>query len=134
MNVDHILGRLEKVRQVKPDEYTACCPAHPDRSPSLSITDAGDRVLLHCHAGCSFDAIAAALDMQAHDFFANGKAPKSVAPGISQRALNAALALELATVYVIACDRSKGRTVSPDDLSRERVAKQRILTAWRTQP
>lgn len=134
MNLYPILDRLEKVRQVKPDEYTACCPAHADRSPSLSITDAGDRVLLHCHAGCSFGEIAAALDMKSHDFFADGKAPQAVAPGISQRSLNAALALELATVYVIACDRSKGRNVSPDDLARDRLAKQRILTAWRTQP
>jgi hypothetical protein len=34
------------------------CPAHEDRSPSLSwkIADNG-RVLLKCHAGCTFDEI-----------------------------------------------------------------------------
>jgi len=32
---------------------TACCPAHEDRNPSLSITDGRDgRLLIHCHAGC----------------------------------------------------------------------------------
>ena len=41
---------------------SACCPAHEDRSPSLSITDGRDgRLLLHCFAGCSFAAIAKAL-------------------------------------------------------------------------
>jgi hypothetical protein len=31
----------------------AKCPSHPDRDPSLSITDAeGGKVLVHCHAGC----------------------------------------------------------------------------------
>jgi hypothetical protein len=33
---------------------TACCPAHKDRTPSLSVTDGRDGiVLVHCHAGCS---------------------------------------------------------------------------------
>lgn len=41
---------------------TACCPAHDDRRPSLSLTDGTDgRLLLHCHAGCSFADIQAAL-------------------------------------------------------------------------
>jgi putative DNA primase/helicase len=31
----------------------ACCPAHHDRNPSLSICDAdGGKVLIRCHAGC----------------------------------------------------------------------------------
>lgn len=40
----------------------ACCPAHEDRSPSLSIAD-GDsgKLLLTCFAGCSFDAIRSEL-------------------------------------------------------------------------
>ena len=32
--------------------WTARCPAHDDRTPSLSIRDADDnKVLVHCHAG-----------------------------------------------------------------------------------
>lgn len=40
----------------------ARCPAHGDRTPSLSIraTDGG-KVLVHCHAGCGQDGIIAAL-------------------------------------------------------------------------
>ena len=31
----------------------ACCPAHEDRSPSLSVSDgAGGRILVKCHGGC----------------------------------------------------------------------------------
>jgi hypothetical protein len=38
------------------------CPAHDDRSPSLSIRDGdGDRVLVKCHAGCEQDAVLDAL-------------------------------------------------------------------------
>ncbi len=32
--------------------WTARCPAHDDRVPSLSIRDDGGKVLVRCHAGC----------------------------------------------------------------------------------
>jgi putative DNA primase/helicase len=44
--------------------HVACCPAHPDISPSLSLRDADDgKVLVRCHAGCSQDAVIAALSV-----------------------------------------------------------------------
>lgn len=33
------------------------CPAHADERPSLSVTDVDGHVLVHCHAGCSQDAV-----------------------------------------------------------------------------
>jgi hypothetical protein len=36
------------------------CPAHEDRSASLSWGWTGERALLHCFAGCTFDEIRAA--------------------------------------------------------------------------
>lgn len=40
----------------------ACCPAHSDRRPSLSLADAPDgRLLLNCKAGCSFEAVISVL-------------------------------------------------------------------------
>jgi len=44
------------------DRGTMRCPAHEDRSPSLSwrLTPEG-RALVHCHAGCSFAAILEAV-------------------------------------------------------------------------
>jgi len=39
-----------------------CCPAHDDKTPSLSITDApGGKILVHCHRGCSQEAVVAEL-------------------------------------------------------------------------
>jgi AAA domain len=41
------------------------CPAHDDRHPSLSISEGEDgRLLLHCHAGCEFDAILQAAGIE----------------------------------------------------------------------
>jgi putative DNA primase/helicase len=42
--------------------WAARCPAHDDRSPSLSIRDASDnKVLVRCHAGCHQERVIAAL-------------------------------------------------------------------------
>jgi putative DNA primase/helicase len=46
------------------------CPAHDDRSPSLSVSKANDgTVLVHCHAGCSSADVLAALDLELRDLF-----------------------------------------------------------------
>ena len=42
--------------------WTARCPAHDDRTPSLSIRDADDnKVLVRCHAGCDQERVITAL-------------------------------------------------------------------------
>ena len=42
--------------------WTARCPAHDDRTPSLSIRHADDgKVLVHCHTGCDQERVIAAL-------------------------------------------------------------------------
>jgi hypothetical protein len=52
------------------DGWIARCPAHNDRHPSLSINEGTDgRVLLHCHAGCSVEAILAAQGLETRDLF-----------------------------------------------------------------
>jgi hypothetical protein len=40
---------------------TVRCPAHDDRTPSLSISDGEDRVLVHCFAGCPQASVIEAL-------------------------------------------------------------------------
>lgn len=52
------------------NQWIACCPAHEDRHPSLSITENEDgRVLMKCHAGCTFEQICEALHRDKADFF-----------------------------------------------------------------
>jgi 5S rRNA maturation endonuclease (ribonuclease M5) len=75
---DDLLERLDKVRKT-PKGWQACCPAHEDRNPSLSITEAGDKILLKCFAGCEVDAICAALGVATGELFAD--APKGVRKG-----------------------------------------------------
>lgn len=63
-----IAQRCDKARQTK-DAWTACCPAHDDRTPSLSITPTDDRILLKCHAGCATADVVAALGLTLADLF-----------------------------------------------------------------
>ena len=57
-----IASHLEKARLNSDGSFTARCPAHNDRTPSLSISDGEDNVVLwHCHAGCSQDAVYEAM-------------------------------------------------------------------------
>lgn len=68
--VDLILSRLDGVRQTGPGKWLARCPAHEDRSPSLSIRETDDcRVLIHDFAGCSVDSICAAIGLEVADLF-----------------------------------------------------------------
>ncbi|MDP3939374.1 MAG: toprim domain-containing protein, partial [Deltaproteobacteria bacterium] len=57
-----LLPRLDGVRPAGPGRYTARCPAHDDRTPSLSVREgANGRPLFHCFAGCSWIAVRDAL-------------------------------------------------------------------------
>lgn len=60
-------------------KFMARCPAHDDRSPSLSVGEGLDgRVLLHCFACCSTADIVAALGLHLSDLFAGGQRQRSL--------------------------------------------------------
>lgn len=64
-----VLDRLQGVRKSLKG-WTACCPSHHDRTPSLSVGLGKDgQVLLHCFAGCAFESIVEVLGLQASDLF-----------------------------------------------------------------
>jgi len=66
---------LPLLKQVKKTGrgWTARCPAHDDRNPSLSIAEGRDgRILLKCHAGCELSAILAELGLEVGDLFSDG--------------------------------------------------------------
>lgn len=66
-HVERLLSRLSGVRRTR-NGWTARCPAHNDRRPSLSIavTDTG-RILLHCFADCTPEAVLAAVGLHWSD-------------------------------------------------------------------
>ena len=69
-NIDNLLSRLERVRQSGPNSWMACCPAHEDKSASLSIRHDDDgKTLIHCFAGCSVHEVVVAIGLEISDLF-----------------------------------------------------------------
>lgn len=58
--LDAILQALGGQR-TKENEISTHCPAHEDRTPSLSVTDQGGKLLVKCFAGCEQSAVIEAL-------------------------------------------------------------------------
>ena len=59
------LRNLERLKETGEGKWIACCPAHDDKSPSLSITykrGGSKEWLFHCHAGCSQTAVMSAIN------------------------------------------------------------------------
>jgi len=52
MLADKIITRLDGVKSTGQDRWIAKCPSHEDKSPSLTIREVDDRLLIHCFAGC----------------------------------------------------------------------------------
>lgn len=128
MSADTLISRLEKVKRTGPGSWLACCPAHEDRSPSLSIAEREDRVLLHCFAGCSALEVLESLGLD----FADVMPPRPVdnLPPI-RRAFPAAdvleaLASEAQIVAVAALTVSHGVRLSDADRARLVLANSRI--------
>src|SRR6476619_974034 len=63
-----VLRRMRGVVQTG-EGWSARCPAHDDQHNSLSLHHRDGRWLLHCHAGCGFQAIVDAVGIDAVDLF-----------------------------------------------------------------
>src|SRR5579885_3630284 len=66
---EKLLSRLHGVKKAGRG-WSARCPAHGDQKASLSVSEGSDgTALLKCHAGCSTDAVLAALGLKLRDLF-----------------------------------------------------------------
>lgn len=66
-------------------QWSARCPAHEDRNPSLSVSVGDDgRALVHCHAGCSAQNIVQALGLKMTDIMPE-RQPKKKSAAVPKR-------------------------------------------------
>jgi hypothetical protein len=132
-----ILDRLERVKQTAPGRWLARCPAHEDKSPSLSIRQLDDgRILLHDFAGCEVGDVLAALGLQLQDLFPErlpgvGEArsyPQSHSH-IPARDLLEIISEETSVVAIVASHMLANKTISESDWQRLATAASRIHRA-----
>ena len=134
MSAERLLDRLEGVKPNGPGRWMAKCPAHQDHSPSLSIRDADDRLLVHCFAGCSAHDIVAAVGLTLADLF---EKPLDHHKGAlrdrrHQHAACAALKVlshESLVALIAAENIARGRQLSDEDRDRLTLAAVRIRNA-----
>ena len=70
MNAKDFVSRLQKVKSKGPDKWMACCPAHEDNDPSLSIAvSPGGKILLKCWTGCGAPEVVHAMGLTLADLF-----------------------------------------------------------------
>ena len=71
------IARLCKKPRQTSGGWQACCPAHDDKKPSLSIADGNTATVLRCHAGCKTSEILASLDLGYKDISHQWKPSKT---------------------------------------------------------
>lgn len=133
MIVENFLSRLEKVKRTGKGSWLACCPAHGDKNPSMTIAEGDDgRVLVKCFAGCSIDEITGVLGMQISELFPPKAIDHHVPPQampFNARDVLASVLHEAAVVVVVAHDMAEGKPLTPEAHKRLLLAAQRLTTA-----
>jgi predicted protein tyrosine phosphatase len=72
-----VLERLDNVSETS-DGWEACCPAHDDNNPSLSVSDGDEQpVVVHCWAGCTSEEVVAALGLNFADICEGEAEPRN---------------------------------------------------------
>jgi len=138
MTIDEFLVRLPKVKPVGPGQWKACCPAHEDRSPSLSVKLADDgKILVHCFGGCETSAICDSVGIEFTDLFPeklSNSGPVATPIKFGNTGFTALDALrclshESALAASLAVELAEGRVLSPPELDRLATATLRLSVA-----
>ena len=124
MNAQDVLDRLEKVTGSK-GKWMACCPAHQDKSPSLAVTEADDRVLVHCFSGCDTQDVTAAIGLNLADLFYNKLAGAEITERKRQR-FEEVLKSERIQVAIINAVEKVERPLTTHERNRRSLGQQRI--------
>lgn len=132
MTPTDFVERLEGVRQTGPSRWLARCPAHGDRSPSLSVREGDDgKLLLHCFAGCHPGAVVESMGLSLADLFPAREHRHQ--PGRPRRIpagdILAAVALEIEVAAIGVGTIVRGGTLPPAEIDRLMLAYHRLSAA-----
>lgn len=130
--IENLLHHLDKIKKTGQGKWMACCPAHADKTASLSIRELDDgRVLVHCFAACSVEEVLSAVGLTFDALYP----PREIEHGRFERRpfpaadILRAIAHEAVIVYLSAQAVAKGQVLPESDIQRLLVAASRIQAA-----
>jgi hypothetical protein len=132
MRAIDLVAMFDGIKETGPNKWVARCPAHSDRTPSLSIARADDRWLIHCFGGCYPIDVVRAVGLELADLFDNkqyrprGDRDK---PRLSARDALAALDHEIRVAAIICADFLAHKAIDGHDWQRLATASARIGSA-----
>ena len=133
MGAEKLLSQLGGVKRTGPNRWTARCPAHDDRRPSLAVRELDDgRVLVHDFAGCSIEEVLAAIDLTFDVLYperAIGDHVKRERHPFNAGDILECVSTEALIVALVASDITKGKPISHADKSRVMLAASRLEAA-----
>jgi hypothetical protein len=120
--IDELLDKLEKVRSTGKDKWTACCPVHGDKNPSMSVTEKDGRVLCHCFAcGANGLEVVQALGLPPSVLF-----EKPIEQGYIPKRVYEELDIDRLVIAGAEQMEKQGKPLSYKDFKRLKLAKARV--------
>lgn len=134
MSADILLDKLDRVKRTGQGRWMACCPAHEDKSASLSVRELDDgKVLIHCFAECSVHEIVSAVGLELSDLFPprddSAHFKKGERRPFPAADILRAIAFESTLVLIAGADLLAGRPFNDTDRARLTLACARIQAA-----
>ena len=132
MNINDFLGYFEKSYRSGKDEYQCLCPAHNDKTASLSIKNLPDeRILIHCFAGCAANDILGAVGLTFNDIVPKRLGDfKPVSKPFNPYAVLKAISNETLLVALAGLEVANGKTLPQEDKDRLMIAVNRLREAY----
>ena len=130
--IEKLLNKLNKVKTTGSGNWLACCPAHNDKNPSMTVAHLHDgRILIHCFTGCSTEDILEAIGLEFKDLFPerltdHGKPIRRPFPAAD---VLEAVSNETMIVAITADRLFNNKDITAGDWARLRLASTRILAA-----
>jgi len=132
MNINDFLSYFEKSFRSGKDEYQCLCPAHQDKTASLSIKNLPDeRILIHCFAGCAANDILEAVGLTFEDIVPKRLGDfKPVSKPFNPYAVLKAISNETLLVALAGLEVANGKTLPQEDKDRLMIAVNRLREAY----
>ena len=130
MIVDMVLSKLHKVKKTS-SGWLACCPAHDDKRPSMTVTEKDGMVLMHCFSGCSIHEVLGAIGLEASDLYPKSSHGKPIKRPFNAHDVLECLGLELGVIVAYAHDVRAQKDIAIVDRKRFLLAISRIESARR---